>query len=159
MEEQPNHSYVLNLISQCEDVDRLATFIVNAQKRKVFVVREAAYRRLKSFIPKTIIKGIEQDFWIMFSAYEDLLLEYARPMTKLNGARRRMEEKGVIATLEFWVNHKSQAWAFEYFVKTGKENITAEALVSRYSDLFSKNVIETAQNCIAVVTSKNLELA
>lgn len=145
MEEQPDYSYVLKLINQCDDVNKLSTFIINAQKKNASIVRDAAYNRLKSFIPNSNVKGIDQDFWTMFSAYEDLLLEYARPTSKLNAARLRMLNEGAVAAIEFWVKHKSQAWAFDYFMKNNKHSLTAESFVFKYSELFSDEVHKMAK--------------
>lgn len=159
MEEQPDYSYVLDLISQCEDVNKLATFVMNAQKRNASIVREAAYNRLKSFIPKSIIKGIDQDFWTMFSAHEDLLLERARPMTKLNSARELMLNEGAVSALDFWVKHKSQAWAFNYFMFNNRQTLTAENLVIEYSEHFSDDVYEMAQSRLYLAKRKVPEIA
>ncbi len=159
MDEQPDYSYVLNLINQCDDVSKLSTFVVNAQKRNVTIVRDAAYGRLKSFIPQSNIKGIDQDFWTMFSAHEDLLLEYARPTSKLNAARQRMLKDGALSALEFWVRHKSQAWAFDYFMKNHKQSLTAESLVFNYSELFPDDIYEMAQSRLYLAKRKVLETA
>lgn len=148
MAKQPDYTHVLSLIEQCQDIGKVTTFYKNAQKRGVDIVKKAAHRRLKSFIPTVKKQSLEKDFWIMFSAYEDLLLSYDCPTEKLNRARELMLNEGVIAALDHWVSQKSQVWAFEYFMATQIKALTAEYLVLKYQAEFQSAIVEQAQKRI-----------
>ena len=148
MAKQPDYTHVLSLIEQCQDIGKVTAFYKNAHKRGVNIVANAAHRRLKSFIPAVQEQGLEKDFWVMFSAYEDLLLSYDRPTEKLNLARDLMLNEGVIAALDHWVSQKSQVWAFEFLMTTQREHLTAEYLVLKYQAEFQSAIVEQAQKRI-----------
>ena len=153
MAKQPDYTHVLSLIEQCQDIGKVTTFYKNAHKRGVDIVKKAAHRRLKSFIPAVQEQGLEKDFWIVFSAYEDLLLSYDRPTEKLNRARELMLNEGGIAALDQWVSQKSQVWAFEYFMATQRKGLTAEHLVLKYQAEFQSAIVEQAQKRIESLES------
>lgn len=159
MEDEPDYSYLLGLINQCDDPKKLTTFVLNAQKRGVLSVREAAYKKLKSLIPRSNIKGIDGEFWEMFSTYEDILLQFSKPSSKLNLARARALSEGPRTALAFWVKNGSQAWVFNHLVQSDQENMTAEYLLSQYAQEFDRDLNVLAQNRLCKSKSRVLEVA
>lgn len=140
-----NYDKILGIIKNSSDPLKLTSFAQNAQKKNVIEVRDAARAKLKTLLPQYKKGTFEQKFWDMFSAYEDLLLDNAKPVIRLNKTRGEALEFGEIKALENWVEKSWQHWAFDQFITLNKSRKTAEGLVLECQDLFAPYIIKTAR--------------
>ncbi|MGB3899107.1 MAG: hypothetical protein WA973_11175 [Mesorhizobium sp.] len=69
---------ILGLIENCDDPERLRSWIRNAQEKGEPRVANAAFRRLVSVLPKEKPGTVEHDFWQTIHAFEHVLSEGAR---------------------------------------------------------------------------------
>lgn len=146
MDEKPEYSYILNLIAQCNDAEKLTRFAVNAKRKNADEVYNAAFTRLKSLLPLSNKITFETKFWKMFSAYEDALIQYEKPTTRLNESRRIAQTEGPEMALADWILQKSQNWGFEHLIALGHTHLTAEALLLEHAEQFDKKAVATAKS-------------
>lgn len=145
MDEKPDYNHILNLIAQCDDAEKLTRFTVNAKRKNADEVYKAAFTRLKSLLPLSNKVTFETKFWKMFSAYEDALIQYEKPTTRLNETRRIAQTEGPEMALADWILQKSQNWGFEHLVASGNVHLSAEALLLEYAEKFDIKAVATAK--------------
>ena len=148
MEDLPDYSRILNLISVSQDPEKLMAFAMNAQKKNVPEIRKAALTQLDMLRPTYKEGSFEHSFWTMLIAYQNLLLENNRPTKRLMKAWETAQRAGEISALSYWVENAEQAWAFEYFQENGLVNKTAEKLVLRFPKRFEIEIREKAKGRI-----------
>lgn len=144
-DEKPDYSRILNIIEDCEDGEKLTIIFQNALRKKVEIVANAARSKLKRLIPKYKLDSFENQFWNTFSAYEDLLLDNAKPVTILNETRLEALANGEVAALTNWINAGHQSWALHALVSMKQGLYTAEKLSLNFPDLFDGGTLETAR--------------
>ena len=147
-DELPDYSRILHLISESQDPEKLMTFAMNAQKRKVLEVNKAALARLEALRPAHKEDSFEHGFWEMLMAYQNLLMENNRPTKRLMKAWETAIKDNEAKALTHWVENAEQAWALEYFVSEGMSDQTAEKLVLKYPKRFESEICEKAKDRI-----------
>ncbi len=145
MDEEPDYTRILDIIQNCEDSDKLIAFVQNAQKKNVTVVAQAARLQLKKLIPELKSGSFENQFWKIFSAYEDLLLENLKPTKILNISRNEARSLGEIEALTNWINEGYQSWALNTFVSNKQSKLTAENLSLNHPELFDDETLKKAK--------------
>lgn len=145
MEDAPDYSRILNIISSCRDVDKLTTFMINAQRKNVPEVRDAAIKQMDALLPIHKTGSFETAFWDMFATYRKVLLEHGRPIYRLSKARQMALDEGEVEALIHWVTHTEQVWAFDYLNTHGLSKKTAESLVLRFPKRFTSKLREEAK--------------
>lgn len=152
-----NYDRILGNISSCRDVDKLTSFIVNARKRGVKAVQDAAYHQLKSLVPAHKKESYEKAFWAMLLGYQAVLLDHGKPTIKLNKAWNAAMREGEIKVLSDWVENGHQKWALDYFVKNRRASVTAETLVLKFPDMFETKTCNDAARNLHLAKARILE--
>lgn len=86
-----------------------------------------------------------RDVYEMLAAYEQLLTEKNGKTTLASRTRRKIKDKGVLATLTDWTKGKTETEGFTTLVENGLSKYTGEYLVVRYRDRFEDDLVEKAK--------------
>ena len=140
MDDEPSYDRILENIAACQDIDKLTTFVVNARKRKVMVVEDAALRQLKSLIPSHKKGSYEKAFWDMFLTYQKVLFEHGKPTVKLNKTWKTALSDGETKALTDWIENGNQIWALDYLSVKSPKSMTAEKLALKHVEIFETNI-------------------
>lgn len=159
MDDAPDYSRVLHLISQCHDSDKLMTFVVNAQRKNVTEVRNAALAQLLALLPVHKEGSFEAAFWDMLMTYQKILLEHGKPTKLLMKAWKDAIDEDEISALTRWVENAEQAWAFQYLIHQGALDMTAETLVLRFPKRFASDIRDKAKHRIKAIETQSLQIA
>ena len=136
MEDPPDYSRILSLVTDCRDLNKLRSFISNAVRKDVTEVRDAALMQLRHLMPQKTPGSFEAAFWGMMDTYHTYLLLHDRPVRRLSKTWDRALEEGEVATLIHWVEKGEQAWALQQFIERGDVEKTAEKLMLKYPKRF-----------------------
>lgn len=159
MEDVPDYSRILTLISECRDPEKLITFFLNAQKKNVSEVSDAALIQLHALRPVYKKGSFELAFWDMLATYQKVLLEHGRPTNRLMRAWKTAQLENEAVALIQWVENVEQAWAFEHLIKQGMLVMTAEKLVLRFPQRFEANICDQARQRIKQMNNHSIEAA
>jgi hypothetical protein len=127
-------------ISECDDPEKLRTWIKNARMRREMGIADAAFRRLISLIPSEQSGTVEHDFWQTILAFEFILSEERGRTTRLSRTRQKVNRVGVIETLKDWALSNKKTEGFEMLLERGMPELTGEAIVLRHPDKFDVDV-------------------
>lgn len=86
---------------------------------------------------------LEQRFWEMIAAYEDLLTKKNGRKTLANRTRKKVAAKGVVETIRSWV-HGRETTGFEVLIEAGFPELTGEYIILELPDRFEKKDWEAA---------------
>ena len=145
MEDLPDYSRILDIISDCQDINKLRSFVTNAARKDVPEVRDVALARLLHLMPKRTPGSFEAAFWNVVETYHTYLLIHDRPIRRLRKTWNLALEEGETAALTHWVENGEQAWALQQFIERGDVEFTAEKLVLKYAKRFDVTVREQAK--------------
>ena len=159
MKDELDYTRILGIISGCDDPEKLINIAQNSQRKNVDHVRFAAFEKLNTLIPQFPNESFEAGFWQMFTAYQNLLLDFGRPVIRLNRARKKAQSDGEEEALIRWVSNSAQPWAFQTLIEQGDELLTAESLVIRFSERFDVELVEQAKKRINDTKRQSLETA
>ena len=159
MDDLPNYSRILNLISESRDPEKLMAFVANAQKKNVPEVRDAALNQLNALRPARKGGSFEFAFWDMLMAYQKVLLENARPTKRLMKAWGMALSDDEAQALTQWVENGEQAWAFDNLISQGLVDITAEKLVLRFPKRFEPEICDQARQRVKMAVSQSKQIA
>lgn len=140
----PDHAKILSLIAANDDVEKLRTWIANAQKGKEKDIEEAAFRRLIEILPKEAPGTVEHDFWRTIHAFEHILSEERRKTTRLARTRQKVARVGEIETLRDWALGTKSTDGFTMLIERNMPELTGEAIVLRHADRFDAAVVSAA---------------
>ncbi len=132
-------------ISECNDPERLRTWIKNARERKEAGIADAAFRRLISLVPSEQPGTVEYDFWQTVLAFEQVLSEERGRTTRLARTRQKVGRVGVIETLKDWALSDKKTDGFEMLLDRGMPDLTGEAIVLRHPGVFDENIQTAAR--------------
>lgn len=158
IDDTPNYDRILENIAACRDIDKLTTFVSNAQKRGVIVVKDAAVKQLKSLIPVHKKGSFEKAFWEMFLQYQALLFEHGKPTLKLNKSWKTALCDGEIKALCDWVDDGRQVWALDNILSRSPQALTAEKLVLNFPDIFDAEIQQKAAQNLQLAKARLLEM-
>ncbi|MGO7967131.1 hypothetical protein ACC720_27105 [Rhizobium ruizarguesonis] len=129
-------------IATTSDPDALRRVATNA-RGKSEIVEKAALRRLATVSARHAPGTVEHDCWAMVHAVEELRRLNGRKVSRMNRMRPKIEREGEIAALEYCaLNHTE---GFTEVMDYGTPELTAEAIVLRHKDTFSKAALAAAR--------------
>ncbi len=140
-----DNTKILSCISECNDSEKLRTWIKNARTRKETRIADAAFRRLISLVPSERPGSVEHDFWQTVHAFEFTLSEERGKTVRLARTRQKVARIGVIETLKDWALSDKRTEGFEMLLERGMPELTGEAIVLRHPDKFDENVQAAAR--------------
>lgn len=139
----PNETKALATIDKTFDVARLRQIMRNAHDRSE-AVEKAAFNKLVSVSAGAESEDpLARECWEMVFAIEELRRIAGRKVWRMNRLRPTIEEKGVVAALEYCALNETDG--FEEVLAYGRADLLAESIVLRHQDRFSSDAIEAAQ--------------
>ena len=140
----------LEQIATCENETKLRNLIANAIRKKAEEVEYAARRKL---IEVRASKDIDDpndpmvlDFWKSISALEYELSEERGKTTRLTRTRQKIGRDGVEETLRYLALQGKPSEGYNLLRDRGMLDLSAEAVVLRFSDRFAPEVLEAARS-------------
>lgn len=140
-----DYANILLRISECDDPEKLRTWIKNARNKQETGIAEAAFRRLISLVPSEQPGTVEHDFWQTVNAFEYTLSEERGKTTRLSRTRQKVSRVGVIETLKDWALSDKKTDGFKMLLERGMPELTGEAIVLRHPGKFDVNVQRAAR--------------
>jgi hypothetical protein len=136
---------ILGLIENCDDPDRLRSWIRNAREKGEPRVADAAFRRLVSVLPKEKPGTVEHDFWQTIHAFEHVLSEERGRTTRLARTRQKVARVGEVQTLQDWAMSAKSTDGFTMLLERNMPELTGEAIVLRHARRFCAEVVAAAR--------------
>ncbi|MGR9398101.1 hypothetical protein ACU8OL_34815 (plasmid) [Rhizobium leguminosarum] len=136
---------ILGLIENCNDPERLRSWITNAREKGEQQVADAAFRKLVSVLPKEKPGTVEFDFWQTIHAFEHVLSEERGKTTRLARTRQKVARVGEIQTLQDWAMSAKSTDGFTMLLERNMPELTGEAIVLRHARRFSAEVVAAAR--------------
>jgi len=140
-------------ISAYTDVKDLRQIMINAKRAKRDDVYWESFRRVCELEGTNHNDPLERDFYVMLTAYEELLSEKNGKRTSASRTRMKLRNKGVIGCLEDWAMSTQPTEGFNTLVANGQTELTGEFLVTKYSDRFSPAAVERAKTRLATIAT------
>lgn len=144
MSEKPKGN-IPEFIQKLTQPSELKNVMANAKEKGRMDVYWAAFERLCIVQGKNHENPMLKDFYAMLSAYESLLSERNGKNTSASRTRQkinRLEEK---KCLEDWALSKKATPGFLLLVENNLPQYTAEAVVLKYANEFSNDVVSSAK--------------
>lgn len=136
---------ILELIGNCDDPERLRSWIKNARDKGEPRVADAAFPRLVSILPKEKPGTVEHDFWQTIHAFEHVLSEERGKTTRLARTRQKVARVGETQTLQDWAMSASSTDGFSMLLERNMPELTGEAIVLRHARQFGAEVVAAAR--------------
>nr|WIE93426.1 hypothetical protein P9270_010060 [Mesorhizobium sp. WSM4875] len=136
---------ILGLIENCDDPERLRSWIRNAREKGEPRVADAAFRRLVSVLPKEKPGTVEHDFWQTIHAFEHVLSEERGKTTRLARTRQKVARVGEVQTLQDWAMSAKSTEGFTMLLERNVPELTGEAIVLRHARRFAAEVVAAAR--------------
>ncbi|MER9052511.1 hypothetical protein [Mesorhizobium sp. M0910] len=136
---------VLGLIENCNDPEKLKSWIRNARDKGEPGVADAAFRKLVSVLPKEKPGTGEHDFWQTIHAFEHVLSEERGKTTRLARTRQKVARAGVVQTLQDWAMSAKSTDGFVMLLERNMPELTGEAIVVRHAPQFGAEVVAAAR--------------
>lgn len=116
----------------------------NAKRQGREDIYYEALRRLCEITGLNYEDPLEQDFYSMLTAYEELLTQKNNRRTAATRTRQKLTNKGVLQCLEDWARSPSETAGFTALIEAGLVELTGEYLVAKYPERFSDEVVRRA---------------
>jgi len=139
----PAEQAALRSIETLTDPVSLRQLLLNAQGKSE-AVEKAAFRKLIAVSAKDEPGTLEHDCWSMISTIEELRRLAGRKVSRMNRLRPKIEREGELAALEYCALHETDG--FKEVMKYGLPDLTAEAIVLRHRERFSKAAVSAARD-------------
>lgn len=136
---------ILELIGNCDDPEKLRSWIRNARDKGEPRVADAAFRRLVSVLPKEKPGTVEHDFWQTIYAFEHVLSEERGKTTRLARTRQKVARVGETQTLQDWAMSTNSTDGFTMLLERNIPELTGEAIVLRHASQFDAEVVAAAR--------------
>lgn len=127
------------------DKDRLRTWMVNARRQGREDVYQAALRQLCRVDGRDVDDPLAAEFAGVMRALEQALTEQNGKTTRLSRTRQKLARVGVRQTLADLALKDKPSLGFVKLIEFGMGDMTAEALILRYSDQFDSSVVAAAR--------------
>jgi hypothetical protein len=124
----------------------LRNLMANAKRLGHEDIWREAFRRLCVLEGLNYDDPLEQDFYAMLTAYEELLTAKNGKRQPAIRTRQKLRNKGVVQCLEDWATNASVTQGFQMLVENGLAELTGEALVMKHSNRFSERAVVSATN-------------
>ena len=138
------HQKALEIISNCDNEEKLLNWISNASREGVKELENAARRRL---IEVRAAKDIDDpndpvvlDFWKSIIALENELSEERGKAIRLSRTRQKIARVGIEKTLSDLALQPKPSEGFNLLEARGMLDLSAEAVVLRYPERFETEV-------------------
>lgn len=144
-EKVADHSRVLQAISEMTDPERLRNTVRNAKLKGATDVADAAFDRLITVQPAEKPGTVEHEFWKTIFAFEEILREERGRAVRLTRTRQKIAKVGEKQTLADFANNSLPTDGFKMLLERNRPELTGEAIVLRYSDDFSPEILAAAR--------------
>lgn len=143
------HAKLIGLIAACTDIGKLQNWIRNAEREGAPEVADAARRRIieveGSSSKDSKNDPLVLDFWKSIFALEFALSEERGKTTRLNRTRQKISRVGVLQTLSDLALQPTASEGYFLLRERGMLDMSAEAVVLRFPDRFSHDVLVAAR--------------
>jgi hypothetical protein len=119
-------------------------FMKNARKKGREDLYALAFRRLCELEARQDPDPIVVEFWQAIALEEIRRAKHGKTL-RANRARRKVQKDGVVATIEALVLAKKPSDGFKWLVDANLAELTAEHIVTRYSEHFSTEAFAAAK--------------
>ncbi|MFB6417523.1 MULTISPECIES: hypothetical protein [Bradyrhizobium] len=132
------------------DKEKLRNWMANAKRQKRDDVYQAAFRQLCRIEGRNIDDPLESEFAVVMRALEEALSEESGKAKRLSRTRQKLNRVGVRQTLADLAMKPTPSTGFLKLVEFGMaKELSAEALVIKYSSEFSPEIVEAARTRLA----------
>ena len=90
--------------------------------------------------------GVEIELLKALYAYEEVLSEKNKRRTRASRTWQMIDRHGIIGAAERAVDRKIEATGYKVLVEMGMHDLTFEAVIVRYPEAFSQEVVERAKS-------------
>ena len=132
-------------IHEATDVSRIRSFMANAERLGEVELVLKCKQRIFELAGGDGNSEIEKRLFQALAAYEEILLEKHGRAVKATYTKRKIRDKGVIATLTDWALYNKVTPGFEALVSQGLEDFTGEKIVIDFADEFPAEVVDAAK--------------
>jgi hypothetical protein len=143
------HAKLIDFIATCSDVAKLQNWINNAVREGAADVADAARRRLIEVQASTNIDNSDDplvlDFWKSIAALEFALTEERGKTIRLSRTRQKITRVGVQKTLADLALQSTPSDGYFLLLDRCMLDLSAEAVVLRFPDRFSEDIIQAAR--------------
>jgi hypothetical protein len=140
---------VLAAIAECADAGKLRAWLTNAKtNERVF---GAVFQRLIEVAPASRPGTIEHAFEQVMHAGEELISTERGKTFRFARTRQKYARVGAVRILKDWMKiPASQSRSgFDELITIGRPDLTGEAIVLRFAELFEPAELETARQRLA----------
>ena len=118
----------------------------NVRDRNPELAREARRRAVElRAIAHGSKNAVETELWKALYAYEEVLFEKHKRRTRATYTRRMIDKYGIIMAAEKAVSNKKETKGYIELVAMGLHDLTFEAVIVRYPQTFSPEVVTLAK--------------
>ena len=132
-------------VNEANDVPRIRSLMANAERLGETELVLKCKQRIFQLAGGDGSSEIEKRLFQALAAYEEILLEKHGKAVKANYTKRKIRDKGVIATLTDWALDTKVTPGFEALVSQGLADFTGEKIVIDFADEFPIEVVEAAR--------------
>jgi len=126
---------LLKTPEECEQIAGLFEELTKQARRRAIELRALSHG----------MKGrVETELLKVIYAYEAVLTEKNKRKTKANRTWQMVKRYGIIEAAERAVNRQYDPQGYTTLVEKGLEDLTFEAIITRFPKYFRKEVVETA---------------
>lgn len=100
---------------------------------------------------------VETALWEAILAYEEVLSKKNGKRTLASRTRQMIKRHGIIGAAERAVNRKIEAMGYKVLVDIGLHDLTFEAVIVRFPEVFSQQIVELARSRLEEMGKINSE--
>jgi len=100
---------------------------------------------------------VETALWEAILAYEEVLSKKNGKRTLASRTRQMIKRYGIIGAAERAVNRKIEAMGYKVLVDIGLHDLTFEAVIVRFPEVFSQQIVELARSRLEEMGKINSE--
>jgi hypothetical protein len=127
------------------DASAVRTLMQNAEKRGAASLVRDCQRRLFELGGINAEDPVERRLWEAVTAYEEILHRKHGKRQQASYTRRKIRDKGAIATLSDWALDTKITPGFEALVTDNLAEFTSEFVVVQFADRFEPHVVAAAR--------------
>jgi len=121
---------------ECEDFIKKYTDLINQARQRAIELRALSHGE-KNIVETELLKALY--------AYEEILTEKNKRRTRASRTWQMVKRYGIIGAAERAVNRSIEAQGYKFLVEKGLQNLTFEAVIVRYPEAFSKEIVTLAK--------------
>lgn len=133
-------------IQQLKTPEECMQLAINVRAKNPDLAREARRHAVELRATSHGIKSaVELELLKALYAYEEVLSEKNKRRTRASRTWQMIKRHGIIVAAERAVNRKIEATGYKLLVAMGLHDLTFEAVIVRYPDKFSQEVVARAK--------------